>query len=128
MEIKVFKDTSKRESVTAGLTGPQWLLILGISSFLILDILNAVFQVIPVWIVRVTFFPVLGLLAGIALFRPHGMSFFTWLKLYFKFNTTIQTRTYKKEGERNKKYEPKDFKKTKAFKETKRSKTKHSSR
>lgn len=51
--------------------------------------------------------------------KPHGLKYSTWLKLLLKFQTTIQVRTYQKEDERIKKYDAKDFKKSKKIKETK---------
>lgn len=121
MEIKVFRDTSKKESTIGGLTFSQWFLIITILLFLVADIANSIYLVVPSFVIKIVFFPFLGLVACNALFRPHGMKFITWVKLFIRFQTTVQTRTYQLEKERMKKYEPKDFKKGKAIKETQRS-------
>lgn len=123
MEIKVFKDVTKRESVSGGLTISQIFFVVSIVLFLIVDIVNAFYQFLPSAMTKLIFFPLLGVLACNALFRPHGMKFSTWLKLYIKFQTTIQTRTYQIEDERMKIYEPKDFKKGKKVKEAQTNKT-----
>ncbi len=62
--------------------------------------------------------PIIGLIGCNAMMRPHGLNYSTWLKLLLKFQTTIQVRTYQKENERIKKYDAKDFKKSKKIKET----------
>ncbi|WP_065772509.1 PrgI family protein [Enterococcus faecium] len=118
MEIKVFKDTSKREKTHGGLTFPQWILIVTLLIFIGADIVNIMFDVIPVFIERIILFPILLVSASNAMFRPYGMKFFTWIKLFLKFQTTVQTRTYQRHEEGMKKYRANDFKKDRKVKET----------
>ncbi|WP_195957986.1 PrgI family mobile element protein [Enterococcus gallinarum] len=115
MEIKVFKDVSKRERTFGGLTGSQWLFILGLIATIALDVVNVIYGFFPVILFRLILFPLLGLIAFNALFRPHGFAFSTWIKLNWKYHTTIQVRTYQKEG--IEKYSAKDFIKNKKIKE-----------
>lgn len=117
MEIKVFKDVSKKDTTFSGLTFSQWLLILSLVGFLVIDVLNAFYNVLPSGIVRILLFPIIGLLAFNAMFRPHGLKFRTWLKLTIRYHTTIQTRIYEKEGERKKNYVSQDFKPSKEIQE-----------
>lgn len=119
MEIKVFRDVSKKENTKGGLTVPQWLFIIGLVLLIAVTIANAVYQVVPDGLVRIILFPLIGFLAVNALYRPYGLSFNTWLKLFIKFQTTIQTRTYQKENERVNVYGSKDFKENKNIKEAK---------
>lgn len=42
MEIKVFKDASKRESTFGGLTLRQWLFVLSLFMYLAADIFNVI--------------------------------------------------------------------------------------
>ncbi|GMC02537.1 hypothetical protein K5E_22020 [Enterococcus thailandicus] len=127
MEIKVFKDTSKRDKTHGGLTTAQWLLILGLLAFISADIANIIFEVVPTGLERGVLLPILALVASNAMFKPYGLKFFTWVKLYLKFQTTIQTRTYQRHEEGTKKYCAKDFKKDRKIKEaTKKAKNKGS--
>lgn len=118
MEIKVFKDASKRESTFGSLTLRQWFFVLGLVLYLAADICNIIYQFIPTGLLRVILMPIIGLIGCNAMMRPHGLNYSTWLKLLLKFQTTIQVRTYQKEDERIKKYDAKDFKKSKKIKET----------
>lgn len=118
MEIKVFKDASKRESTFGGLTLRQWLFVFSLFAYLATDIVNIIFEFMPIGLLRVVLMPLLGLIACNAMIRPHGLKYSTWLKLLLKFQTTVQIRTYQKEEERIKKYDAKDFKKSKKIKET----------
>ncbi|EGO7986231.1 PrgI family protein [Enterococcus faecalis] len=118
MEIKVFKDASKRESTFGGLTLRQWLFFLSLFMYLAADIFNVIYQFIPIGLLRVILMPIIGLIGCNAMMKPHGLKYSTWLKLLLKFQTTIQVRTYQKEDERIKKYDAKDFKKSKKIKET----------
>ena len=119
MEIKVFKDASKRESTFGGLTLRQWLFVLSLFMYLAADIFNVIYQFIPIGLLRVILMPIIGLIGCNAMMKHHGLKYSTWLKLLLKFQTTIQVRTYQKEDERIKKYDAKDFKKSKKIKETK---------
>ncbi|MGV8958398.1 PrgI family mobile element protein [Lactococcus lactis] len=116
MEIKVFKDPKSREKTTGGLTLPQWLSLATIIIFIIFDALNSIYAFVPSGLLKITMFIFIALAVGNALYRPHGMKFMTWLKLYYRFNITTQTRIYQKE--RMKKYSKNDFKKTKKIKES----------
>lgn len=126
MEIKVFKDASKRDKTFIGLTGAQWVFILSLLLVIGLDIGNAVYLVLPVGVYRLFFFPLLALSACNAMYKPYGYAFSSWVKLFLKFQTTIQIRTYQK-GERMRIYRAQDFKKGKKIKEATK-KTKNSSR
>lgn len=119
MEIKVFKDISKREVTFAGLTIPQWIFVIGLFFYVGIDILNSLYLILPIGILRIMLFPILGILACNAMYQPHGIKYSTWLKLYFKFQITTQVRTYQKEGEGMKKYVSNDFKADKNFNEAK---------
>jgi hypothetical protein len=122
VEIKVFRDVSKRDKTMAGLTGSQWLLILGLLLTFGFDVVNAIYGFIPVGLLRGLCFPLLGLIAFNAMFRPHGYKFSTWVKLNLKYQTTVQIRTYQtKEG--IEKYSAKDFQKNKKIKETTKNKS-----
>ncbi|MGL9969200.1 PrgI family mobile element protein [Enterococcus sp. DIV1420a] len=122
MEIKVFKDVAKKENTYGGLTLKQWGFILGLVLYLIGDISNIFFQFLPMWLLRLLLLPLLGLVACNAMYKPHGFSYPTWLKLFIKFQTTIQIRTYQKEAEGMKKYRAKDFQKNRKIKEATTSK------
>lgn len=115
MEIKVFKDISKRDKTHGGLTGSQWLFILALITTIGLDVVNLIFGFLPVFLFRGIFFPLLGLVAFNALFRPYGHKFSTWIKLNWTYQTTVQVRTYQKEG--IEKYSAKNFIKNKKIKE-----------
>lgn len=115
MEIKVFKDVSKKEKTSGGLTFGQWMLILSLFLFIVIDVLNSFYQILPPIVNRLILFPLIGLVAFNAMYRPHGLKFTTWIKLNYRFHTTIQTRIYQKEGKRE--YGPQDFKPNKAIKE-----------
>lgn len=117
MEIKVFKDVSKKDTTYASLTASQWIFIFSLVGYLVIDVFNAVYEVVPVGVLRLILFPIIGLIAFNAMFRPHGLKFRTWLKLTINFHTTIQTRIYEKEGERKKNYVSQDFKPNKAIQE-----------
>jgi hypothetical protein len=122
VEIKVFRDVSKRDKTMAGLTGSQWLLILGLLLTFGLDVVNAIYGFIPAGLLRGLCFPILGLIAFNALFRPHNYKFSTWVKLNLKYQTTVQIRTYQtKEG--IEKYSAKGFQKIKKIKETTKNKS-----
>lgn len=118
MEIKVFKDTSKREKTYGGLTFPQLMLIVSLLIFIGVDIVNIIYEVVPLFIERIILVPILLVSASNAMFRPYGMKFSTWVKLFLKFQTTVQTRTYQRHEEGMKKYRANDFKKDKKVKET----------
>ncbi|MBO1137171.1 PrgI family protein [Enterococcus faecalis] len=120
MEIKVFKDLSRREKTYIGLLPRQLFFVGMLFLFLILDVVNILYNVLPVFMLRLIMLPLVGISMCNAIVRPHGLKFSTWLKLYFKFQTTIQIRTYQKENERIKKYDAKDFKKNKKIKESQR--------
>lgn len=126
MEIKVFKDASNREKTYGGITGAQWILIISILLVIGLDVGNAIYMVIPVGQFRMFFFPLLLLSSVNAMYKPYGYTFSSWVKLFLKFQTTIQIRTYQK-GERMRIYRDQDFKKGKKIKEATK-KTKNSSR
>ncbi|MBA0948003.1 MULTISPECIES: PrgI family protein [Enterococcus] len=115
MEIKVFKDISKRDKTHGGLTGSQWLFIIALITTIGLDVVNLIFGFLPVFLFRVIFFPLLGLVAFNALFRPYGHKFSTWIKLNWTYQTTVQVRTYQKEGIEQ--YSAKNFIKNKKIKE-----------
>ena len=116
MEIKVFKDPKSRDKTTGGFTFAQWLSLVTIIIFISFDIVNSIYDLVPGAISKLAMFIFIALAVGNALYRPHGMKFSTWLKLYYRFNITTQTRTYKKEG--MKKYSKYDFKKQKKIKES----------
>lgn len=118
MEIKVFKDVSKRESMIGGLTPAQWLLIGGLVLFIVVDVLNGLYQFLPILLIRMLLFMIVTVLAVNALYRPHGLKFSTWIRLYITYQTTIQIRLYKKENKKVKIYDGTDFKASKKVKET----------
>lgn len=117
MEIKVFKDVAKKENAYAGLTAKQWLFLISLVVYLVGDTLNIIFEFLPMGLFRLIFLPLLGLAACNALYKPHGFPYPTWLKLFLKFTTTIQIRTYQKETEGMKQYRAKDFQKNRKIKE-----------
>lgn len=116
MEIKVFKDPKSRDKTTGGFTFAQWLSLFTIIIFIIFDVVNSIYAFVPKGLSKLAMFIFIALAVGNALYRPHGMKFTTWLKLYYRFNITTQTRIYKKEG--MKKYNKNDFKKQKKIKES----------
>ncbi|MCH1976564.1 PrgI family protein [Enterococcus hirae] len=118
MEIKVFKDTSKREKTYGGLTFPQWVLIVSLLLFISVDIANIIFGAVPVFIERIILVPILLVSACNVMFKPYGLKFFTWAKLFLKFQTTVQIRTYQRHEEGMKKYRANDFNKDRKVKET----------
>ncbi|EKF50648.1 PrgI family protein [Lactococcus garvieae] len=115
MEIKVYKDVSKRPKTLGVLTGSQWLLVIALIIGIGADIANSILGFLPDALLKPFILVVVALGAGHALFRPHGLPFTTWLKLQLKYTTTVQTRIYKQE--KTKEYHKNDFKKDKKIKE-----------
>lgn len=116
MEIKVYKDVKKREKMYGGLTAGQIISIVAIIFVISIDILNSIFGFLPSFVIKPIEFLVLVVAGANAIVKPHGLEFKTWIKLLFKFNTTIQARTYQEEG--IKQYSNNDFKRDKKIKET----------
>lgn len=109
MQIKVYKDVSKREKLHGNMTTSQWLFIIVTFLVFIFGIVNLVFFHLPAPVIMVPSFLLVGFMFSFSMFKPYGLPFKHYLKLVFKFETTIQKRTYN-QG-RIKKYKYNDFQK-----------------
>lgn len=116
MEIKVYKDIKGREKTLGGLTPAQIISVASIVIVIGIDIANSVVGVVPDIIIKPFEFLIVGFAGANAIMRPHGLKFNAWFKLWWKYTTTIQIRSYKQE--RIKAYTNNDFKKNKKIKES----------
>ncbi len=109
MQIKVYKDISKRENLHGNMTMSQWLFIIVTFLVFVFGIVNTIYIHLPTPVVMIPSFLLVALMFSLSMFKPYGLPFKRYLKLLFRFETTIQKRTYK-QG-RIKKYRHNDFKK-----------------
>ncbi|GAB2022652.1 hypothetical protein RyT2_17260 [Pseudolactococcus yaeyamensis] len=109
MQIKVYKDVSKRDKLYSNMTISQWLFIVTAVLVFALGIVNIIFIHLPTPVIMIPSFLIVGFMFAFSMWRPYGLPFKHYMKLWFKFGTTVQKRTYK-QG-RIKKYTKNDFKK-----------------
>lgn len=117
MEVTVYKSVKSRDKTYAGLRSDQILSIVAILGVVGLDILNTIFGVVPQFIAKPIEAILVGLPVANAVIRPNGLTFRSWVKLWWKYTITVQTRAYKQE--RIKAYSKNDFKQDKKVKESK---------
>lgn len=117
MEVTVYTSVKSRDKTYAGLRSDQILSVVAILSVVGLDVLNTIFGVVPQLIAKPIEFIFIGLPIANAVMRPNGLTFKSWLKLWWKYTITVQTRAYKQE--RIKAYSKNDFKQDKKINESK---------